>query len=149
MNDEIRQQIIGVMNSHKVMTVATIRPDGYPQATTVNYVNEGLALYFVCDKNSQKVSNLKQNRKVSLTIDHLEGDWRTVRGLSLGGTAEVFNEGDREFRHTLDLITRKFPRLGEVLKKEIEAMAAVKITPEVISFIDYSKGFGHTDLVEV
>ena len=24
MNDEIRQQIIGVMNSHKVMTVATM-----------------------------------------------------------------------------------------------------------------------------
>ena len=27
------------------MTIATLRPDGWPQATTVGYVSEGLTLY--------------------------------------------------------------------------------------------------------
>ena len=35
------------------MTVATNRPDGWPQATTVGYVNDGLTLYFLCDPESQ------------------------------------------------------------------------------------------------
>src|ERR1700731_3853356 len=30
------------------MTIATVREDGYPQATAVSYVNDGLAVYFSC-----------------------------------------------------------------------------------------------------
>lgn len=44
--------------------------DGFPQATTVGYANDGLDLYFCCDRASQKVRNLRHSGKVSLTIDH-------------------------------------------------------------------------------
>ena len=40
------------------MTIATNRPDGWPQATTVGYVNDGLTIYFLCSPQSQKAANI-------------------------------------------------------------------------------------------
>ena len=42
----LRGEILSILNAADEMTVATIRPDGYPQATTVNYVSDGFAIYF-------------------------------------------------------------------------------------------------------
>jgi len=46
MEDEIGRKILKLLDQHRIMTVATLRPDGWPQATTVGHVNEGLTLYF-------------------------------------------------------------------------------------------------------
>jgi len=51
--DDIRQQIRRLLDQHRIMTVATLRPDGWPQATTVGYANDGLTLYFLCGLDSQ------------------------------------------------------------------------------------------------
>ena len=54
MNEEIREKILTLLDQHRIMTIATLRPDGWPQATTVGNVNEGLTLYFLCGLDSQK-----------------------------------------------------------------------------------------------
>ena len=86
MDEEMRRKVLTLLDQHRIMTIATLRPDGWPQATTVGYANDGLTLYFHCDPESQKAANLAGDDRVSLT-------------------------------------------------------------PMVISVLDYSKGFGHTDLV--
>jgi len=40
--------ILEQLKTHHNMSLATVRPDGYPQATTVAYANDGLTLYFAC-----------------------------------------------------------------------------------------------------
>jgi nitroimidazol reductase NimA-like FMN-containing flavoprotein (pyridoxamine 5'-phosphate oxidase superfamily) len=45
MDEEIRKKILKLLDQHRIMTLATLRPDGWPQATTVGYANEGLTLY--------------------------------------------------------------------------------------------------------
>ena len=35
MDDTIRQKIVALLDQHRIMTIATLRPDGWPQATTV------------------------------------------------------------------------------------------------------------------
>ena len=45
MDAEIRKKILTILDQHRIMTIATLRPDGWPQATTVGYANEGLTLY--------------------------------------------------------------------------------------------------------
>ena len=42
MDDAIRRTILTLLDQHRIMTVATLRSDGWPQATTVGYVSEGL-----------------------------------------------------------------------------------------------------------
>lgn len=144
-----RQFILDLLASHNVMTLATVRPDGWPQATTVAYAHDGLTLYFACDPDGQKVANLRLNDKVSATIDRDYADWNRIRGLSLGGTAGVVTDPDERL-HAQDLLRRKFPQWAEMPEPEDPALIAfVRVVPKVFSLLDYTKGYGYTKLVTV
>jgi nitroimidazol reductase NimA-like FMN-containing flavoprotein (pyridoxamine 5'-phosphate oxidase superfamily) len=128
------------------MSLATQRADGYPQATTVGYANDGLDLYFCCDRAGQKVRNIRRTPKVSLTIDHDTKRWSSIKGLSMGARARVLSK-PRDVKRALSLLARRFPDMNKLTEKDLALTAFVKVTPKVISVLDYSKGFGHTDLV--
>jgi general stress protein 26 len=145
MDEASRKRILDLLKRHKIMTIATVRKDGYPQATTVTYVNDGLTLYFGCEKTAQKVKNIKRCNKVSLTIDRDYRDWNRIKGLSMAADAEVLRDRD-EVRHAAALLARKFPQWGTVPPEDV---AFVKVVPKVISILDYAQGFGHTELVRV
>ena len=65
----ILERILDLLKNHNKMTVATLREHRFPQATTVNYVNEGLVIYFGCGAQSQKARNIDRDDRVSLAID--------------------------------------------------------------------------------
>src|SRR4029453_15912957 len=88
MDAEIRRKILALLDQHRIMTVATLRPDGWPQATTVGYVNEGLTLYFLCGLDSQKAANLARHDRVSITIDHDTPQVMEITGLSMAAHAQ-------------------------------------------------------------
>src|SRR5689334_613332 len=48
MDSSLRNQILDLLGQHRIMSLATLRPDGWPQATTVGYAHEGLNIYFLC-----------------------------------------------------------------------------------------------------
>ena len=96
MDDEIRRKILALLDQHRIMTVATLRPDGWPQATTVGYVNEGLTLYFLCGLDSQKAKNLARDDRLSLTIDHDTADLMTITGLSMAARAHAVEDRAEE-----------------------------------------------------
>jgi hypothetical protein len=43
------------------MTVATLRADAWPQATTGGYAKKGLMLYFLYGKGSERAINLRRD----------------------------------------------------------------------------------------
>lgn len=139
--------ILNLMRQHKTMSLATVRPDGFPQATTVAYANEGFNLYFCCDASSQKAKNIRKCDKVSATIDRYSRDWNRTRGLSLGGHAQLL-KGKQEREHAYEVLVKKFPEMGDY-PSEDPAMAFVRVRPIVISILDYTQGFGHTELVRI
>src|SRR3974390_1095064 len=65
----LEQEIVSILNEANDLTIATVREDGYPQATTVSYVNDGLTIYFGCAAQSQKAKNIGHSAKVSLTVN--------------------------------------------------------------------------------
>jgi nitroimidazol reductase NimA-like FMN-containing flavoprotein (pyridoxamine 5'-phosphate oxidase superfamily) len=148
MDDEIRRKILTLLDQHRIMTVATLRPDGWPQATTVGYVNEGLTLYFLCGLDSQKAKNLERDDRVSLTIDHDTADLTAITGLSMAARAHAVNDRT-EAEKVLSMLPLKYPEAEPLPIKmpSAEEVRLFRITPLVISVLDYSKGFGHTDLV--
>src|SRR5271169_3966982 len=89
MDAEIRKKILTLLDQHRIMTVATLRPDGWPQATTVGYANEGLTLYFLCGLESQKAANLARDDRVSLTIDHDTAQVMEITGLSMAAHTQI------------------------------------------------------------
>ena len=147
MDEEIRSKIRKILEQHRIMTVATLRPDGWPQATTVGYVNDGLTLYFICGPDSQKASNLARDDRVSLTIDDDTSDLMAITGLSMAAHAQTVTD-TAEADRVLRMLPTKYPEqtLPFPMPKP-EEIRLFRVTPAVISVLDYSKGFGHTDLV--
>ena len=149
MDDRVKRFILDLLKQHNLLTLATAREDGYPQATTVTYANEDLTLYFAAAKDSQKIHNISRNNKVSLTIDKDYEDWSKIKGLSMAGSAEVLTE-PAAAKRALGCLMKKFPQWSRLpIPIDPAEIAVVKITPKVISVIDYERGFGHADLVEV
>ncbi|HKJ07906.1 MAG TPA: pyridoxamine 5'-phosphate oxidase family protein [Gammaproteobacteria bacterium] len=148
MDEEIRKKILTLLDQHRIMTIATLRPDGWPQATTVGYVNEDLTLYFLCGLDSQKASNLARDDRVSLTIDHDTPDLMAITGLSMAAHAQAVVD-PVEADKVLKMLPLKYPEQSSlpVSMPTPEEVRIFRVSPTVISVLDYSKGFGHTDLV--
>ncbi|MBK6005960.1 pyridoxamine 5'-phosphate oxidase family protein [Ramlibacter ginsenosidimutans] len=148
MDETLRQKILQLLAQHRIMTVATLREDGWPQATTVGYVSEGLTLWFLCGLESQKARNLARDNRVSLAIDHDTPDIMAITGLSMAARAQPVTDPE-EARKVLQMLALRYPD-APPLPMPMPAPEEVRIfrlTPVVVSVLDYSKGFGHTDLV--
>ena len=150
MNEALERKILGLLDGHRIMTLATLRPDGWPQATTVGYVNQGMTIWFLCGLESQKAQNLARDNRVSLTIDHDTPDLMGITGLSMA--ARAFRVTDPvEGQKVIDMLPLKYPdappsTAGMQMPKPGE-VALFRLQPVVISVLDYTKGFAHTDLV--
>ena len=150
MDEDIRRKILTLLDQHRIMTVATLRPDGWPQATTVGYASEGLTLYFLCGPDSQKAANLARDDRVSLTIDHDTSDIMAIAGLSMAGHAQAVTDL-AEAGRVIQMLIRKYPEQTSLPgpMPGPEEVRIFRVRPTVVSVLDYSKGFGHTDLVNV
>jgi len=149
MTPEQMSDILEILDEALDMTVATVRDDDYPQATTVSFVHDGLNIYFGCDPNSQKVRNIRHSDKISLTVDLPYQKWNRIRGLSLGGRAHFVTE-PAEMKRVFDMMFAKFPQIKEYVNEaDGEEVSIVCIKPEVVSLIDYRKGFGYHEEIAV
>jgi len=141
----LRREIIDILEQGRDLTLATLRDDGAPQATTVSYASDGLSIYFGCGAQSQKASNLARDDRVSLAVDLPYSDWAEIRGLSLFGRARPLT-APADLEAVGRLFRAKFPQMGLIAAAPAE-MSLFCITPQVVSVLDYRKGFGHTDMV--
>jgi nitroimidazol reductase NimA-like FMN-containing flavoprotein (pyridoxamine 5'-phosphate oxidase superfamily) len=144
-----RQCIVSILDAGFDLTVATNRPDGYPQATTVSYVNDGMTIYFGTGAGAQKAHNIARDGRVSLTVNLPYATWDEIKGVSIGGRAARVTDPD-EAGKAGALMVKKFPQIAnyQVLGSAMD-LAMFRVSPEVISILDYSKGFGHTELVRL
>ena len=148
MDDTVKQQILALLNQHRIMTLATVRPDGWPQATTVGYVNDGTRIYFLCGLESQKARNISRDDRVSATIDHDTADLMAITGLSMAAHAKRVTNRE-EALAVLQKLPSKYPEQPTLPgpMPGPDDVCIYELIPVVVSVLDYSKGFGHTDLV--
>jgi general stress protein 26 len=133
------------LDAHRLMTLATNRPDGWPQATTVAYVNDGLTLYCFVSRLSQKYLNIRRDPRVSVAI---AGEFQSpegIFGLSLAATAVPVEDGVEYDRIAQSFVAR-FPEYGSWPAPHPTMAPALRLRPELVSLVDYRKGFGHSDL---
>ncbi len=148
MDSAVQEKIAAILARATDMTIATVRPDGFPQATTVGYVNDGLTLYFGTSADSQKARNIALCDKVSLTVNLPYDRWEAIQALSMGARAARL--ADRaEIAKVGRLILKKFPQGADFGPEEADSIALFSVKPVVVSVLDYRKGFGHTELIEV
>jgi general stress protein 26 len=151
--------ILKVLDEHRVMAIATNRPDGWPQATLVGYVNDGFLLYCFVARSSQKHANILRDPRVSVAIGSDAPRPLDIKGLSFAGTASVVSDPG-EIEHISDLRLKRYPEYATVppplaqtgtaqriSRRPSHDVILLRIAPDIISVLDYSKGFGHADLV--
>lgn len=148
LNAADRAAFLGILKQTQDLTIATMRPDGWPQATVVSFIHDGPVIYFGCGAGSQKARNIAADARVSLTVTPPYGDWTQIRGLSMAARAvKVTEKGELELVEAL--MAERFPeaeKISATLDLKPGDMALYRIDPVVISFLDYRKGFGHTEL---
>lgn len=130
------------------MAIATNRADGWPQATIVGYVNDGLMVYFVIGRDGQKYANIARDPRVSVAIGNDYPQFLQIRGLSMAGRVTEVQDRD-EIEHIAEIMYQRYPEYKAVPRPDPALIAVMRLTPEIVSVLDYSQGFGHTDLVRV
>jgi len=148
MNRALKKLIVELLDGHRIMTIATNREDGWPQATVVGYANDGLVIYCLIARDSQKFANIQRDPRVALAIAKDYPQPLQIKGLSIAATiAEVGDQGERD--HVAEILLQRYPEYRVMPRPDPKAVPTMRITPEIVSVLDYSKGFGHTDLVRV
>lgn len=128
--------------------MATVREDGWPQATVVSFVNENLDLYFGTAPHSQKIENISRDPRVSATVTPEHETSKNIQALSLAALAEQVSD-PVELLNVADLVLKKFPRPGLPARASVLDGVVVRLRPTIISLLDYSQSFGQTNLIEL
>jgi len=148
MKDEFKRKIVDLLNDHRIMTIATNRADGWPQATVVGYGNDGLIIYCRISSNSQKHQNITRDPRVSLAIAKDYPQPLQIKGLSIAAAvAKVTEEGEVE--HAAEILSHRYPERRFMPRPDPHTMPTLRLVPEIVTIIDYSKGFGHSDLIRI
>lgn len=128
------ERITEILRGHRLMTVATLRADGWPQATVVNFAADGLRLYFVVSTASQKLANLRRDPRASIAIGG--GAMGPPLGLSM---AVRVREVDAQ--QTVDVVRDKLwtERSGEGFSPHPSTPGSILLAaePVIVSLIDY------------
>lgn len=142
---EPKARILELLDEHRVMAVATLRSDGWPQTTMVGYVHDDLTLHFVVARTSQKLANIQREPRVSIALGHESPN--RLRGLSMAAHAAEVTEL-AEIEHLNSLLLERYPEQTVFSPRELST-AVLRATPAVVSVIDLAKGPGEPDLIEM
>ena len=135
-----------ILGSHRLMAISTLMRDGWPQTTMVGYANEGLLIYFVISREGQKFANIQCDQRVAIAIGSDVDDPKQIRELAIAAEAsEVTDPAQRE--RAIDLLLERRPSLKSLPRPASARSAVMRAVPRLITLSDYSRGFGHADVV--
>jgi nitroimidazol reductase NimA-like FMN-containing flavoprotein (pyridoxamine 5'-phosphate oxidase superfamily) len=144
----VEQKAVDILDHYRLMTIATLRADGWPQATMVSYANEGLLLYFIVSRRSQKYANIDRDSRVSIVVGRDFENPSDIKALSMAANASEVRDPVQQAR-AVELILARHPSLADLGGPDLEHSAVMRAYCSIVTILDYSKGFGHADLLTV
>jgi PPOX class probable F420-dependent enzyme len=121
---------VRLLNPPNFATVATVMPDGSPEATVVWIESDADHVYFNTAMHRLKARNLQRDPRVAVSAFDLADPYT---GVSVRGRAELILEGAHEDaeRVSMAYTGKPFRRLGPG-----EVRVIVRITPERIHVME-------------
>ena len=119
-----------LLGSARLMALGVNRPDGWPQVTTIGYVNDGLKLYFVIARDSQKFRNIQADPRVSVAI-RPEGAEADTVGVSLAGRAVEVTDAV-EVERLNKLVFERYPD-ARAFCPSGSSVAVMRLSPEIVA----------------
>jgi hypothetical protein len=146
-NQNLKSKILSLLFEGRIMSVATIRLDGWPQVTTVGYMNTDLVLYFAAASTSQKFLNIQRDPRISIAIAFPPTGARQGHGLSMAARASQVLELDEIDRVNDALAGRYFGRT--VFAPRGPSAVILRADAMIISLVDDSDGMSEPQIFHV
>jgi nitroimidazol reductase NimA-like FMN-containing flavoprotein (pyridoxamine 5'-phosphate oxidase superfamily) len=144
----MEQPALEILNDNRIMSIATVRPDGWPQSTIVGYANDGWRLYFLIYRTSQKFENIRHENRVSVSIGPEPRTLREIKAVYAGcHAAEVTDLKERS--RAWDLLAERHPNLTDLAPPRNDDVATMVAECRHVSVLDYSQGLGHTEAITI
>ncbi|HPX56221.1 MAG TPA: pyridoxamine 5'-phosphate oxidase family protein [Syntrophales bacterium] len=141
---EMKRRIADYLSSHNIMTLATVSPEGMPAVRTLEYASNGAIVYFATFGGSKKIEHIRKNPHVAYTVDEDYRDWMTIQGVKIEGVATILSDPD-SIEQAERFYMAKFPFVADFPPNP--DLIFVRIEPATGYFLDYTKGFSHTDTI--
>jgi general stress protein 26 len=145
-----KEKIAEVVRKHNLMYVGTVDEKGMPKVRSVDYAmgEDESVLYFITNKSTDKVKEIRANNNVFIVIDH---DCHSMEALSkltyIKATAKAYvSESPEEVQKAFGLIIQKFPYLKD-LPGDPSDFVGVRVELEKVTLIDNGVHFGYTEEV--
>lgn len=137
-----------ILDANRIMAISTLRPDGWPQTTIVGFANDGLNVYFLIFRSSQKYANMRHDDRVSISVGGEPANMREAKAVFAGALASEVVDPDERTKAWRLLIGRH-PNLADFDLPGSAEAALMRADCKHVSVLDYTKGFGHTELFTV
>ena len=142
------QPAIKILDSHRMMAISTIRPDGWPQTTMVGYANQGWTIYFLIFRDSQKFANISRDDRVSIAVSGEPSFLSEIKAVYSGAHAGEVTD-PKERANAWMLLLERHPNLADFGVPDDTETALMRAQCKYISVLDYSQGIGHTEAFEL
>ena len=144
--EELEKEIIDYLSKKHPCSLATCSKDGIPRISVVDYKNDGLNLYIMTEGGA-KLKNIKENNNVAIGIGTSTQSMRSVRGVNLWGTAEIFTDDTPEFAKGLELFKPFLADIEKMTGKPAKLppgiMKLIRVTPLKMIYFHYNRGIGN------
>jgi len=139
-----------VVQGHNLLRIATVAANGLPCVRSVDYAegDSENVLYFITQKDSRKVQQIREDANVAFAIDHDCPTWADLQKLKYikgTGTAALV-EDPREMEMALGRLMQKFPFLKE-LPGDPSDFVGIRVEFKEVFVTDNTIHFGHTKTV--
>lgn len=142
----MEDDIVAILDANRLMAVSTLMANGWPQTTLVGYANEGLLIYFIISRAGQKFANMQRDQRVAIAISRDYDDPRQIRELSIAAEASEVTD-PKQSERAIDLILERRPSMKKLERPTRATAAVMRAAMRIVTVSDYSKGFGHADVV--
>ena len=112
----------------RICRVATASAAGVPHVVPVCHVLEDGKLYFASETGARKVKNLRENPRVTVTVDLYSDDWSNLKGVMIQGTATIL-EASARFRKIRRRLYAKYPQYPDMSAIGDRDSVIIEVTP--------------------
>ena len=124
----LTKKVSKLIAHERVCRVSTAGADGQPHLVPVCHVVAGDKIYFGSGDEARKVTNLRENPRIAVTVDLYSDDWSQIKGVMVNGTATLIERGPR-FKQARDRLYAKYPQYRKEAALSPSDSVIVEITP--------------------
>jgi PPOX class probable F420-dependent enzyme len=125
----LKRSVARLIRWERVCRVATVGTRGVPHLVPVCHVVEDGKLYFASGNHGRKVLNIRENPRVTVSVDLYAEDWSHLKGVMIQGTAQLIERGPR-FRRIRRLLYDKYPQYPDEAAIDESASVIVEVNPD-------------------